>query len=141
VIPTDKAADPPQPKPPEGCLPLQPLRSYVSGERNGMVITVEIDSKSNSFAVQYHTPDRASASVSTKAGALKMRKSKPLAPSELQRFRLPSDIDILDCRPCLAWWGRSTVSEVEALDAFPLWARTDETVGSAEQSLCCWSDD
>jgi hypothetical protein len=123
VIPTDKAADLPQPTPPQGCLPLQPLRSYMSGDHTVMVITVEIDSKSNSFAVQYHTPDRASASIYNKAGALRTRNPKPLAPSELQRFPFPSDIDILDCRPCLARWGRTTVSEVEAADAFPLWAR------------------
>jgi hypothetical protein len=103
---------PPSPSVPEGCAPLRPnLRSY---PRMGGVLTVDIDAKANAFAVQYHTPDRVDGWPA---------EPKPLPPSEVRVFALPSALNILDCRPCLAWWGPSTVSEVEASDAFPLWAR------------------
>jgi hypothetical protein len=103
---------PPAPrKTPDGCLPL--LQSEMSLLYIGAVITVDIDAKANVFAVQHHWPEE-----DRRDGSDRMR----LTPPEVRVMALPPSLNVLDCRPCLAWWGPSTVSEVEASDAFPLCA-------------------
>jgi hypothetical protein len=103
------------------CPPM-PIRS-----RAGTVITVDIDVKANAFAVQHHSPDLHDGKDPNEGEARR-------TPSEVLHCPLPpsSGLNVLDCRPCLAWWGPSAISEVEASDAFPLWARADEAVSSSK---------